>query len=92
MRSFGADKVKGWSADDVELSRLAESQPHAAFCAFPHCLSSHWLFVSQTVPYIWVSFTMTGCPPPSDNLQLLYALPACWEWRAGYLCPNKWLC
>ena len=50
MNRFVADKVKGWADEVTELSRFAESQPHAAYCAFTHGLSSRWLFVSRTVP------------------------------------------
>jgi len=68
-----------------------ESQPHAAYCAFTHSLSSCWLFVSWTVPTNCDAFqplkdlirqvfipVLTGCSPPNDNSCLLYALPACW--------------
>ena len=91
IQSFVADKVKGWSEEITVLARFAESQPHAAYCAFTHGLSSHWMFVSRTVPFDSVIFqpledvirqlfvpTLSGCPPPCDNLRQLFALPAHW--------------
>ena len=91
VNSFVVEKVKGWSAEVKRLSRFAESQPHAAYCAFTHGLSSRWLFVFRTVPCVCDAFqpledmirqvfipTLTGCSPPSDSSQLLFALPARW--------------
>ena len=91
VNSFVVEKVKGWSAEVKRLSRFAESQPHAAYCAFTHGLSSRWLFVFRTVPCVCDAFqpledmirqvfipTLTGCSPPSDSSRLLFALPARW--------------
>ena len=91
VNRFVADKVKGWAEEVTELSRFAESQPHAAYCAFMHGLSSRWLFVSRTVPSDSAVFqpledvirqvfipTLTGCSPPSDSVRQLFALPARW--------------
>jgi len=50
IRTFVADKIKGWCAEVRQLSRFAESQPHATYCAFTHGLSSHWLFASRMAP------------------------------------------
>ena len=50
VNSFVADKVKGWTEEVMDLSQFVVSQPHAAYCAFTHGLSSRWLFVSHTVP------------------------------------------
>ena len=73
------------------MARFAESQPHATYCAFTHGLSSHWMFVTQTVPFDSVIFqpleavihqpfipTLSGCTPSCDNLRQLFALPAHW--------------
>jgi len=78
VNSFVADKVKGWVEEVTQLARFAESQPHAAYGAFTHDLSSHWLFVSQTVPSESDYFqplenvirqvfipALTGCSPPN---------------------------
>jgi len=63
--------------------------PNFGLPAFTHVLLSRWMFVSQTVPCDRVIFqpfedvirqvfilTLTGCPPPCDNLRQLFALPA----------------
>jgi len=53
-----------------------------------HGLSSQWLFVTQTVlsvddfttdtiHQVFIS-ALTGCPPSSENLWLVYALPVLW--------------
>ncbi len=36
----------------MRLSAVASSQPHAAYAAFTHGLSSHWTYISRTVPDI----------------------------------------
>ena len=54
-------------------------------------LSSHWLFVSRTAPSMNEVYqpledvisqvyipALTGCPPPSESLRLLFALLAHW--------------
>ena len=56
IRSFVTDKVKGWSEEITVVARFAENQPHAAYCAFRHDVSSCWMFVSQTVPFDSVVF------------------------------------
>jgi len=89
VNRFGADKFKGWAEEVTELSCFAESQPHAAYCAFMHGLSSRWLFVSRTVPSDSAVFqpledvirqmfipALTGCSLPSDSVHQLFALPA----------------
>jgi len=91
VNSFVADKVEGWVEEVTQLARFAESQPHAAYCAFTHGLSSRWLYVSRTVPSESDNFqplenvirqvfipALTGCSPPSDELRNLFALPARW--------------
>ena len=58
------------------------------YCAFMHGLSSHWLFVSCTVPSDGAVFqpledvirqvfipALTGCSLPSDSVRELFALP-----------------
>ena len=34
------DKVKGWTKDIMDLAKVAKSQPHAAYAAYVHGLSS----------------------------------------------------
>jgi len=84
-------KVQVWSEEVKQLSKIAESQPHAAYCAFTHGLSSRWLYICRTVPGISSCLqpldniicqvfipTITGRSPPSDSLRKLFSLPARW--------------
>ena len=43
------------------LSKIAETQPHAAYCAFTHGLSSRWLFICRTVLGIFPSVDNVIC-------------------------------
>jgi hypothetical protein len=50
------EKIDEW-VDNVErLSKIAITQPHAAFAAFTHSLQSRWSFVSRTIPDASVFF------------------------------------
>ena len=44
-KEFIAEKVKEWSAEVLLLAKIAESQPHAAYSALTHGLSSRWWYV-----------------------------------------------
>ena len=90
-KKFLEDRVKVWSAEILLLARIAESQPHAAFSAFTHGLSSKWRFVFRTVPgiaeflqpledVIRCTFlpVLLGISPPNDTLRNLIALPPRW--------------
>jgi len=93
VNSFVADKVKGWAEEVTDLSQFVVSQPHAAYCAFTHGLSSRWLFVSRTVPSDSAAFQpledvicqvfIPGCSPPSDSVRQLFALPTQWGGRVS---------
>jgi len=84
-------KAQVWSDEVKQLSEIAESQPHAAYCAFTHGVSSRWLYICCTVPGISSCLqpldnaicqvfipTITGRSPPSDSLCKLFSLPARW--------------
>ena len=45
-------KVKEWVKEIKRLSAVASTQPHAAYAAFTHGLSSHWTYISRTIPDI----------------------------------------
>lgn len=45
-------KVKKWLEEAKHLSRIALTQRHAAYSAYTHGLSSHWEFLSSTIPDI----------------------------------------
>ena len=82
-------KVEEWISSIQHLALIAKSQPHAAFSALMHGLSSKWTYISRTTPNIsdlllpldnairsLLLPELTGQPPPSDLLTRLFALPA----------------
>ena len=44
------EKVKDWVREIGVLSKIAVTEPHAAFAAFTHCLQAKWNFLSRTIP------------------------------------------
>ena len=44
--------VQKWSSKVTLLAKIAESQPHAAFSALTHGLSSRWRYIFRTMPDI----------------------------------------
>ena len=100
-KKFLEDRVKVWSAEILLLTKIAESQPHAAFSAFTHGLSSRWRFVFHTVPDIAELLqpledvipctllpVLLGISPPNDSLCNLIALPPRWG-GLGILNPQR---
>ena len=90
-KEFIAEKVKEWSAEVLLLAKIAESQPHAAYSALTHGLSSRWRYVFRTLPDIAECLqpledvirctllpTLLGISPPNDTIRDLVALPPCW--------------
>ena len=86
---FVAQKAQQWSAELQLLSEVASSQPHAAFAALTHGLSSKWSYLTRTIPCTSHHLqsldtvlrsalipTLTGRPPPNDVDMSLFALPA----------------
>ena len=86
---FVAEKVNTWSGELKLLSAIAKTQPHALYAALTHGLSSRWVFLSRTMPYISNHLqqlegiirtilipSLTARPPPSDIECDLLALPA----------------
>ena len=45
-------KVTSWVEELERLSRIAITQPHPAFAAFTHGLSSRWTYLARTTPHI----------------------------------------
>ena len=43
-------KVGEWSTENKQLAIIAQTQPHAAYCAYTHGLSSHWTFLFLILP------------------------------------------
>ena len=71
------------------LTTIAKTQPHAAYSALTHGLTSKWTYLSGTVPNISDFLkplddalrtklipVLTGRPPPNDLEYNLFALPA----------------
>ncbi|XP_065902627.1 uncharacterized protein [Dysidea avara] len=88
VQEFVRDKVVGWSAEITRLAKFAQVQPHAAYSALTHGLSSHWLYLCRTTPNISEALqplednirlvlipTLMGCSPPNDTIRKLFALP-----------------
>ncbi len=46
------DKVQEWTKEIMNLAKVAPSQPHVAYTAYVHGLSSRWSYLLRTVPGI----------------------------------------
>jgi len=92
-RSYTSDfvtgKVEQWTKELKSLSKIATSQPHAAFAAYTHGMASKWSYISRTIPDITKHLqtledtirsefipSITGRSPPNDIVRNLMALPA----------------
>ena len=51
-RFYVSNKVKLWVETVRKLSKIAETEPHAAFTAYTHALQSQWIFISRVMPNI----------------------------------------
>ncbi|KAL5479574.1 hypothetical protein EMCRGX_G023114 [Ephydatia muelleri] len=98
LESYISDKVKVWTSTILNLSLIAKTQPHAAYCAFFHGVSGLWTFFLCTIPdissllqpledAIRLNFipSVTGRDSISDIERDLFALPAC---LGGLALPN----
>ena len=52
ITEFVGQKVQQWILELEFLSKIADTQPHAAFSAFIHGLSAKWNYISRTIPNI----------------------------------------
>ena len=52
LESYISDKVKAWTSTILNLSLIAKTQSHAAYCAFVHGVSGLWTFFLCTIPDI----------------------------------------
>ena len=86
---FVTGKVEQWTKELKSLSKIATSQPHAAFAAYTHGMASKWSYISRTIPDITEHLqiledtirsefipSITGRSPPNDIVRNLMALPA----------------
>ena len=82
------DKVQRWIKDIINLARVALSQPHAAYAAYVHGLSSCWSYFLRTVPgnddllqplekviHQHLIPALTGRPPCSSIVRDLLTIP-----------------
>ena len=82
-------KVGEWTSSITLLSEIAKSQPHAAYSALVHGLSSKWSYLSRVTPNISHLLipldtalrtellpALTGRPTPNDQECAPFALPA----------------
>ena len=46
------NKVQSWVQEISNLAKVAATEPHSAYAAFTHGLSSHWSYISRTIPDI----------------------------------------
>ena len=46
---FVEEKVKDWVREIEILSKIALTEPHAAYAAFTHCLQAKWNYISRTI-------------------------------------------
>ena len=87
VTSHENSKVNEWLSSVKCLAAIARIQPHAAFSALTHGLTSKWIYLSHTTPDIGPLLkplddalrsdflpALTGRPPPSN---MEYALFAC---------------
>ena len=78
-----------WVGEIEKLAEIADSQPHAAYGAITHGLSSKWSFLSRTTPdidHLLVPIEtsirtillpkLTGQDAPNDVERRLFSLPA----------------
>ena len=89
IADFVSQKVKQWVGEIEKLAKIADSQPHAAYGAITHGLSSKWSYLSRTTPdidHLLVPIEasirttllpkLTGHDAPNDVERRLFSLPA----------------
>ena len=82
------EKVSGWVREIDTLASIANTQPHAAYAAFTHGLSSKWVYFATTIPDIsdllkplentirtCFLTSLTGQNALSDDMRTLLSLP-----------------
>ena len=87
---FISNNVARWVSEIEHLTKIAQSQPHAAFAALTHGLLGKWLYMIRVMDQSANSLlqplemaicsklipALTGQPPPGDAMRRLLALPA----------------
>ena len=87
---FVMGKVKQWTKELKSLSKIAASQPHAAFAAYTHGMVSKWSYISRTIPDISHHLRSLENTIRSDFYQLTRSvhhhttlLEICWHYQQG---------
>ena len=88
IETFVLQKVHIWKQELNQLVVCASTQPHAAFAAFTHGVTSKWLYTMRTIPNISHLLqplediirqklipALTGLPPPNNKERDLLSLP-----------------
>ena len=88
IEEYVMSKVQKWNDEIETLANIAVTQPHAAYSAYIHGLSSHWTFLTRTIPNIADLLqpledaiqhklipALTGRPPCSMEERDILALP-----------------
>ena len=88
VEEYVGGKVQRWVEEIKQLANIAITQPHVAYAAFTHGLSSRWTYLSRTLPDITDLLqpiedaihqllipALTGRPPCSREERDLLALP-----------------
>ena len=101
LKKFMEAKIDDWCLEIEKLSEIARREPHSAYSAFVHGITSKWLYVMRTVPNISQLLTpleekirmklipaITGRNAISDSERDLLALP-CRLGGLGIINPTK---
>lgn len=88
VENYVSEQVNCWVNEMKELCKIANAQPHLAFCALTQGLLSKWTYLTRTVndvdmllqpleEIIRKSFlpALTGRSPPDDTIRRLFSLP-----------------
>ena len=88
VEAYVTSKVQEWVREVKQLAKIANSQPHAAYAALTHGLTSKWSYLSRTIPDIGDLFlplehtirydllpALTGRSGFTDQERDLFALP-----------------
>lgn len=71
--AFISAKVASWSSELQQFTHIAQSDPRAAYTAFTHGLSSHWLYAFRT------TLSISHLLQPLEDLIANQLLPALTE-------------
>ena len=70
VETYVTGKVQEWVREVERLAALARSQPHAAYAAMTHGLSSKWTYLSRMIPNIMTSFSLLRMSCATNAYQL----------------------